>query len=224
MSRINFNDVVTRKVVSGGDTFLEPLGNVQVSVYPVNDSGVRSTSLANLFMARIGSIAHPNPFVTGVDGRIDFWADTSGDYDIVLHDLNSTPRIADETIGWSTRDRPDTVLLLIMNAAIENWWTTVGRGHVRDMLPLNGTVNADGTIAAGTGFTVTYAGAGNYVVNFATSYSVPPTVVLTPLEVDRVLVAYPDPTIGYFYVVAKHLTTWSYINTKFMFSVFSNDS
>jgi hypothetical protein len=44
---------------------------------------------------------------------------------------------------------------------------------------IRGSVNANGTIAAGSGFSVTRTNAGNYTVTFSVPFSAEPTVTLT---------------------------------------------
>lgn len=44
---------------------------------------------------------------------------------------------------------------------------------------ISGNVNADGTIASGTGFTITNSGDGLYLITFRPSFTAPPAVVLT---------------------------------------------
>lgn len=48
--------------------------------------------------------------------------------------------------------------------------------------PLTGLVNADGTIAGGTGFTVNHSSTGTYAVTFTTAFAAAPTVLVTITE------------------------------------------
>ena len=45
---------------------------------------------------------------------------------------------------------------------------------------LRGTLNANGTIFVGSGFTASRTGTGTYVVNFNTAFSTLPTITFTP--------------------------------------------
>jgi microcystin-dependent protein len=107
MARDNYTDVFTKRTVIAGTgtamdgvPLLEPLQNIQITVYAVDAAGVRAGAPANIFTARTGAAAQVNPFVTDATGRVSFFADP-GDYDIVVHDLNAPARIGDQTIAWS---------------------------------------------------------------------------------------------------------------------------
>ena len=55
-------------------------------------------------------------------------------------------------------------------------WVAPTPGSVR---PITGQINADGSIAAGSGFTVAKGGTGTYTVTFTTAFAAVPTVVAT---------------------------------------------
>lgn len=53
-------------------------------------------------------------------------------------------------------------------------------GGVEDLRIIRGTINANGSVAFGSGFTVTRTGTGTYRVNFNTPFSSFPSVTITP--------------------------------------------
>lgn len=91
--RVQFIDTVTRRIPSSG--LLEPLGNIRVSVF---ERG--TTNPVTIYAGRTGATTKTNPFTTDVDGIVVLYADP-GPYDVVYHDLNATPRIADTTVEWN---------------------------------------------------------------------------------------------------------------------------
>jgi hypothetical protein len=75
--------------------------------------------------------------------------------------------------------------------------------------PITGSVNASGGIVAGTGFTVSYLGAGSYLVIFATAFAAVPVVVAT---INRTAVAGRDigvnaTTAGFYLTVQNDAAT-----------------
>jgi hypothetical protein len=73
---------------------------------------------------------------------------------------------------------------------------------------LNGVVNADSSIAAGTGFTVVHNGVGDYSVNFTapSPFASPPIVTFTPLTMFAGGIMYGlsgAPTVNGFRVIIK---------------------
>ncbi len=67
-------------------------------------------------------------------------------------------------------------------------WATLGGGSggiasdESGLKIIRGTVNANGTIASGSGFTVTKNGTGDYTINFSSAFSGTPTAVVTPVD------------------------------------------
>jgi hypothetical protein len=51
---------------------------------------------------------------------------------------------------------------------------------------LRGTINSDGTIKSGTGFTVVKNSTGNYTVTFSTAFAVQPVVLVTALSLNLI--------------------------------------
>jgi microcystin-dependent protein len=107
MARDSYTDVLTKRTVIAGTgtamdgvPLLEPLQNIQITVYAVDAAGARSAVPANIFTARTGAAPKDNPFVTDNTGRVTFFAD-AGDYDIVVHDLVAPARIGDSFIPWA---------------------------------------------------------------------------------------------------------------------------
>jgi hypothetical protein len=61
---------------------------------------------------------------------------------------------------------------------------------------IEGNINSDGSIASGTGFTVTKGAAGIYTVNFTVAFSVAPVVVATASGSARVMSLQSPATVG----------------------------
>lgn len=102
MGRAQYTEPVTRDITLGdGNEVLQPLANVQVTVYKLNADGTEPALPANLFDARTGNtpFAGGNPFVTPVGGKTNFFAD-GGAYRLHFHDLNVPVRIGDQTLDW----------------------------------------------------------------------------------------------------------------------------
>lgn len=55
-------------------------------------------------------------------------------------------------------------------------------GSVLPRASVRGKVNADGTIAQGSGFSVSHPGTGRYVITFSTAFATAPVVVASPLS------------------------------------------
>lgn len=111
MARDNYTDSITRTVTTSISstqtiTYLEPLANIQITVYKYLSTGTRDTTPSAIYTTRNGSTVKANPFVTSASGQVTFWAD-AGDYDILFHDLSSPARIGDQTLGWEALPAAD---------------------------------------------------------------------------------------------------------------------
>lgn len=75
------------------------LNNIRITVWKMQADGNREASAAIIYSTRSGTVK-ANPFTTGTNGRVDFFADP-GEYEIDILDLMATPRISPETWHWS---------------------------------------------------------------------------------------------------------------------------
>jgi len=75
-----------------------------------------------------------------------------------------------------------TVPLARLVAEASNGYPQSGTGGETALRTIRGTVNADGTIAEGTGFTITDNGTGDHTVNFTTAFSDVPSVGLSVVK------------------------------------------
>src|SRR4051794_37322486 len=57
-----------------------------------------------------------------------------------------------------------------------------------------GAINADGSVAAGTGFTCQRTGTGRYLITFDPAFSAPPSVLATVAENSNRFIFVPPPT------------------------------
>lgn len=114
MGRTQYTDPVTRLTVAAGVNVLEPLQNVQVTVFKVKEDGTREAALPPLYAARTGGalFAAGNPFVTPAGGQMNFWLD-NGDYDLDFHDLNLPARIGDQTTSVQAISGADNGIKLV---------------------------------------------------------------------------------------------------------------
>ena len=80
--------------------------------------------------------------------------------------------------------------VLTLSGGIPTWATPSGGGggginsDESGLKIIRGTVDFDGTILQGSGFTVTKNGTGDYTINFSSAFSGTPTAVATPIDVD----------------------------------------
>lgn len=94
MSRQAYVEVATYVDPESGD--LKPADQAEVFVYEAG-----TTKLVSIYESRSGSTLLSNPFITGENGLVEFWA-VSGDYDIKFHDTKAPTRFGDYTIGWQS--------------------------------------------------------------------------------------------------------------------------
>jgi hypothetical protein len=80
-------------------------------------------------------------------------------------------------IGTST---PSQLLDVRGSIALGTTGELRAAGGEEDLRMLRGTLNANGTVALGAGFTATRTGTGTYQVNFNTAFNGVPTVTVTP--------------------------------------------
>jgi len=94
--------------------------------------------------------------------------------------------------------------------------------HIRDnlkyLLPLTGRVNTDGTIAAGTGFTVSKT-TGVYTITFSAAYAETPVVLVSLVAGGDEIIKTSGPSITG--VIVTTATAGGVLtNTAFAFAVF----
>ena len=84
--------------------------------------------------------------------------------------------------------------------------TLAAAGGVTSAAALTGSIDSDGTILAGTGFTITKGAAGLYAINFTTAFQSPPVVLLTVVKnlgSVRIISLNPLPTVSVAHVVIQ---------------------
>ena len=145
ISRDVYEGIVALRDANG---LLIPLSGIQVSVF---DRG--TTNLATIYQgatgasqgptAGAGATNGPNPFTTGASGAIEFWCDGPDTYDILIHDLQGPPRLADRTFGWNAFPADDSV---IVSAKILDG--TIATIDLADQAVTSAKI-ADGTIVIG---------------------------------------------------------------------------
>lgn len=93
--------------------------------------------------------------------------------------------VMSDTYIWS-RDGTENAVIIGYNGAAAAPAILLGKTNptlvtsgVENLRTIRGTVNADGTIAAGSGFTVTKGAAGVYTINFSTAFAAVPSVQAT---------------------------------------------
>lgn len=123
MARSQYAEVVTF-IDSGA---LKPANNARVSVFLPG-----TTTLVTIYTTRTAGTTKSNPFTTGSDGAVEFWAEW-GDYDIKYEDLNVPARFGAKTFGWSSSSGANAAVpLAALDAvstrqfgpigAVINWW------------------------------------------------------------------------------------------------------
>lgn len=100
MARCNFRDAV---FIANEEGNVQTISGVEVSVYQAG-----TLTPAPIYGSRsLGDVAPlTQPLTTDTNGVVDFWA-PAGDYDIFFHDTVGTPRIDDQTVGWSSLSGAD---------------------------------------------------------------------------------------------------------------------
>lgn len=106
MARDQFVDTVLYNksvTISGSPQDISlPADNVRIHVFAPG-----TTTLQTIYTARTGSTQKSNPFLTGTDGAVEFWAEW-GDYDVKFEETITPARIGDKTIGWNSVSGADS--------------------------------------------------------------------------------------------------------------------
>lgn len=185
MARDIFIDTVLIRDAEGDSI---PARDILVEVFQAG-----TVTPVNIFQSRIGGTTGPSPdagagatgqgaFTTGASGLIIFWAE-KGEYDIRLTDTITPARIAQRTIGFNALTSTDlTDTSTSLNTSISSVQTKVDsvqtqlNNQLNGLKIIRGIVNADGSIGAGTGFTITKGGTGAYTINYTTPFSGLPSI------------------------------------------------
>lgn len=139
MARTQYSEVVTFVDTTTGA--LMPADNARVSVFLPGTS-----TLVTIYTTRSAGTTKANPFTTGSDGSVEFWAEW-GDYDIKYEDLNLPIRFGTKTFGWSSSSGANaSVPIAALDAIV-----------TRQLVPIGAVLSwfrPDNTVSVPTGWAI----------------------------------------------------------------------
>ena len=173
--------------------------------------GVSQSALAGLRLARLhADSVQGYATVAGVPGLE------------VLGRLRADNGLMSSSYIWSRDGTENSVIIGYdgANAAptIRFGFTTplLATAGVENLRVIRGTINADGTIARGTGFTVTKGTTGYYTINFSTAFKTVPDVVATTVGLGWVA-SRDTLAVGRARVMLMDVPSLAMINAEFSF-------